>query len=57
MYNISKSSVRVLYLQKWLKIGREPAEYIPNNISCSPDFLKEEVMLPFTTQNVSEMEK
>ena len=45
MYNISMSSLRVLCLQKWLKIGREPAEYIPNNISCSPDFLKKEVML------------
>ena len=45
MYNISMSSLRVLCLQKWLKIGREPSEDIPNNISCSPDFLKKEVML------------
>ena len=48
------SSLRVLCLQKWLKIDREPAEYIPNNISCSPDFLKKEVMLLNSTLEIDQ---
>ena len=47
------SSLRVLCLQKWLKFGREPAEDIPNHISCSPDFLKKEVMLIYSCSNLS----